>query len=902
VPPAPHVLPPAALAPPPPPPTASAEPPPAAREDGRLPALALPERYALTLAVDPDQERFQGEVKILLFLASQTPYLVMHGRDLHVTEVVARAGTETFRGTATARVAHEGLVPEELVLGWDRPLPQGTVTLEIAYDAPFADSLTGLYRVKEGGRNYAFTEFEATDARRAFPCFDEPGWKTPWDVTIKIPKGMLAFANAPEIGHEDVGASTIVRFATTLPLPSYLVAFAVGDFDVREGPRTPVPIRLIATKGKGALGDVALEATAALTQKLSEYFALPYPYAKLDVVAVPDFDAGAMENAGLITFRDELLLIDPKRATVRARRALEATIAHELAHQWFGDLVTMRWWNDLWLNEGFATWAEAKILDTWKPAYQTRLQQMAGFSDVMDTDALPSARAIRQPVASTSEAMEAFDDITYEKGAAVLTMLEHAVGDGAFQSGVRTYLQDHAWRTATADDLMRALGTASGKDVSAMAASFLDRPGVPGVRAKFRCEKRDAGYFAKWSLAETAWRPLIDGPVTWWTPAHAGAAFWNVQVELDTPVFPIATGLLETSPAAEVEHAGCPDWFEPNASFAGYYRYSLDEKPWEALFRSWAKLPVLARLSALENLWAGVRAGATAPTVLLRLLPTLDRETDRHVVEREVSVLAGVGHALVEERARPAFRSYVAARMAPHEARILRGSASGPDDDRTLLARSVTWALAELADDERTLTAADGVARRWLNDPSSVDADVAEAAVGQGSRHARQERVRALHELVGRATTPQDRAIAAAALGGFEDRTVLASALDVSLADDARTEDTSRIILAAADHRVSRAAAIDWTVANWDRIKKKLPDGLSGRLFDLAAFACTAVDRERMSAFFGPKTKEVPGTERPLAEALERASSCIALHERGSRAVTEFLNPNAARPLAGPKK
>ncbi|HEY5010008.1 MAG TPA: M1 family metallopeptidase, partial [Acidimicrobiales bacterium] len=364
----------------------------------------------------------------------------------------------------------------------------GDALLEIAYDAPFAATLSGLYRVEENGVHYAYTQFESTDARRAFPCFDEPAFKTAYDITIASPAGTMALANSPEASHEDgTGGMVVHHFATTRPLPSYLVAFAVGDFDVAEGQTSPFPIRVITTKGRAGLTGIALDAAAGLVAKLGEYFGIRYPYEKLDLVAVPEFDAGAMENPGLVTFRDEILLLDPEHATTEMKRGQAETIAHEFAHQWFGDLVTMQWWDDIWLNEGFATWAEAHMVDAWKPSFGATIDQIADVQFVMDTDALKSARAVRQPVTSTGEVLESFDGLTYEKGAAVLRMLESWLGPDTFRRGVQRYLHDNAWKNAKADDLFHALEFVSAQSVSEMAHGFLDKPGVPSVQVNWKC-------------------------------------------------------------------------------------------------------------------------------------------------------------------------------------------------------------------------------------------------------------------------------------------------------------------------------------------------------------------------------------------------------------------------------
>ena len=859
--------------------------PPAAREDGRLPPLAIPRRYALSLTIDPNQPRFSGETRILVDIPEATSHLVLHGRDLHVTRVIAEIGTERVAGVVTPRLANGGHTPEELVLTFERPLPARAAAIEIDYDAPFANALAGLYRVNEGGKNYAFTQFEASDARRAFPCFDEPGFKTPYDVTLRVPRGMLAFSNAPEISRSDAGESTIYRFSTTPPLPSYLVAFAAGELEVREGPRLPVPIRLISVQGKSALGQVAIDTTAALAQKLGDYFGVPYPYPKLDIVAVPDFGAGAMENAGFITFREEYLLLDAARASLSSRRTTAEIIAHELAHQWFGDLVTTAWWNDLWLNEGFATWAEAKIVDLWRPNFGARLEHLRGIPHVMDADALRSARAVRQPVHTTSEAMEAFDGITYQKGAAVLGMIEHFVGEPVFQRGVHAYLHDNAWGSGTADLLMKALDQASGKDVSRLAATFLDRPGVPVVSLGLGTCVEATNERGRVPLEQAAWTPLGEeppAPPAWLLP------FCGSPNGTGKP----ACTELAGARGDLVLAARCPAFLDPNPGGWGYYRYALDERSWDALFKAGASLGPAGRLTALANLWAEVRAGGISADVLLRELPLLDHETNRYVIDEEIDVLDGVDHALVDESSSSAFRQYVARRLAGHRAN--EPAASQPrteaTEDDVLLQRSLRWALAELAEDETALREANATTLQWLKDPVTVSDDLAQSSVSLGSRRAGPDRIEALRQAARIARTPQDRVTALRGLGGFADPDTLRKGLDVALLDETRKQDVAGIIWTAMSHEASHPVVLDWVFSHWDALRAKLPDTLTGRLFGLAGDACTVAEVDRSSAFFGPKSKDVEGTARPLAEALEAAKLCIALREKGGPLVSQYLH------------
>jgi aminopeptidase N len=465
---------------------------PPARADGRLPGVAQPRRYRLSLAIDPAADRFQGEVTIDVELSRPGGAVVLHGADLTVTRAEILVGRQRVRAEASYRkAAGAKRDAEELVLIANSEIPAGVAQLHIEYSAPLAETLRGIYRVREGERAYVFTQLEPSDARRMFPSFDDPIYKVPFEIDVTVPKGNLVLSNTSETSRRDApdGSSVAFTFAPSKPMPTYLVALAIGPLELRDGLREPVPIRLAAVEGKTKLGDIALGAAAEQLAILGDYFARPYPYDKLDLVAVPNFGPGAMENAGLITFREELLLLEPNQASAKARRDVAMILAHELSHQWFGNLVTMNWWDDLWLNEGFATYMETLVVDRWKPSMRAGLEMLSMAGSVMELDALDSARAVRQPVSNTYEAEEAFDGITYVKGASVLRMLHRWLGDEPFRDGLRSYLADHAWGNASAKDLFAALGKASDRDVAAVASTFLDQPGVPLVRATVGCER-----------------------------------------------------------------------------------------------------------------------------------------------------------------------------------------------------------------------------------------------------------------------------------------------------------------------------------------------------------------------------------------------------------------------------
>jgi aminopeptidase N len=866
---------------------ATALPPP--RDDGRLPALAKPLHYELAFDVDPRGTTFTGTTRIDVELPAKTSHVVLHGHALTITDaraLIAEAPQAAHPARASWRPAFGARAdsPEELVLTFDPPLEPGHATLAITYSAPFDAELSGLYRVADGPSWYAFTQFEATDARRAFPCFDEPGFKVPFDVTVTVPKGMRAVANAPEASHDDAGDKWTFHFKKTQPLPTYLVAFAVGDLAIKEMPgRKKPPIRLVTVKGKSDQGALALETTSALVDALAGWFGIPYPYDKLDIVAVPDFAAGAMENAGLVTFREELLLLDPARASVRSRRSQALVVAHELAHQWFGDLVTAAWWDDLWLNEGFATWMEWRIVDQWKPSFGAKTDAAVDQLGVMDLDALASARAVRQPVVSTSEAQEAFDGITYEKGAAVLRTIETWIGEDAFQRGVRDYLTTNAFQSVHADSLFASLDRASGKDVTQMAATYLDRAGVPEVTAHIECDRG-----ARWhiELGQEPWRPLgskapEDQDRAWTIP---------VCVQAQGEKKPQCADLAYGAPSI-VAGRNCPAWVHPNAE-GSYYRFAISEAEVMKVGQARAQLDVPGRISLLSNAWAGVRAGKLKPGVMLKLLPLFDDEPARQVVEQVAAILSGMSTVLVEDDARPAFRKFVNARLAKRKKDLgwlPKKEETGGGGDEAILRRTVLAAMGDLAEDEATLREADELATKWLADPTSVPSDAATIAVDLATRHAGPERLAQLLAFARTTKTREDRIFALKALGGFEDPALLRRGLDASLEAEIRPHEMRYVMGAAFARRTSRPIVEAWIRSRWDDLRKKLPGSLSAGLVGAAGIACTKAEQAERAAFYGPRAVEIEGAARALAEALEGASLCAELRAYGAGPLTRDL-------------
>jgi alanyl aminopeptidase len=666
-----------------------------------------------------------------------------------------------------------------------------------------------------------------------------------------------------------------------------------------------VPLRLITTKGKSELGGLALEATNVLVGILGDYFGIKYPYPKLDIVAVPDFAAGAMENAGFMTFREELLLIDPTRAGANARRNQALVIAHELAHQWFGDLVTMQWWNDTWLNEGFATWMESKAVEKWQPGLGTGLDALSSYAGVMDADALASARAVRQPVTSSGEAEEAFDGITYEKGAALITMIEHWLGQATFQTGIHDYLTARSWKNATAEDLLSTLehaangggnaGAGDPKRVSDMAATFLDRPGVPSVEAHLTCEPG-----GRWNveLRQEPWRPLGSSLATGTGGAGGAASASETQAWLVPVCVRAATreepycGELTSAgaPSLVAAKSSCPSWVLPNAESAGYYRFSMGAPEMTALLRGAAgKLDPASRMGIVASLWAQLRSGALPAEYVLQALKQFDGDASRHVTGQVLTALYGISDALVDDAARPGFRAYAMARLASKKKSLGWKPKPKEDDDAALFRKDLLFALADLAEDGPTLAEAEPIAQAWLKDPSSVDAEIGPIAVELASRRAGADRWDALRTAVRDARTPIDRIAALHGLAGFDDPALVAKTLDWMLTDETRMQDVRTILGGFLDRRAARKPTIAWILGHWDGLRAKVPGALAGRVMGFAGVVCTPEARDEVEAFLRPKTKEIEGSKRPLAEALEQASLCIALHAKDAPAIAKFF-------------
>ena len=847
---------------------AGAEPPPPEPMDSvdgnaRLSQAVVPVRYALDLRIEPERGLVAGNVRIDIDVHESVRALHLHAEDLELDRVQIETGGET-RDVRWSPGRNGGLA-----LFPRPPLEAGPATLHIDWEARLGESPRGLYRVEDGDNWYAFTQFQPLSARKAFPCFDEPGFKTPYSVTLRVPAGQYALANAPERERRRDGAFHVYTFDETAPLPTYLVAFAVGAFDVVDGPADFVPpLRVIAPRGRGDRAAFALEKTVALLRWLEAYFGRPYPFAKLDQIAVPNFEAGAMENVGLVTYRESRLLLDPETAPIHDLLSAEVTIAHELAHMWFGNLVTPAWWDDLWLNESFASWMAAKAVDAVDPELEAGLGSVLGAQWVMGVDAKVDARAVRQPIRDGGDAYNAFDGVTYTKGAAVLRMLEAWTGEEPFRDAVRSYLAAHAHGVASTEDLLAALDAESGRAVSSVARGFLDRPGVPLLRAELSCPQ--ASVAVEQSRYRTAPSALPEDGAPWQVPVCLRTAAGE------------ACGLIEGErgrvPVPEGACTGEAAWLHPNAGERGYYRWRLPPEGLRALLApAGPTLSLPERVALPGNLRALLEADAIDVESALDALVPLARDANPRVVSGATGVLWSLDQWAGDDPPSEAFAGWVRTVLGPQLARVGVDAVPGESAADQLVRASVVPALAELGRDPDLAARAGAVAERYLTGepvPEQTLSLLLSVAARDGDQKLWERLVKALPA----AESPAERKALVRALGSFEDGWTVARSLGLVL--DGRLREQDYRTLAWSVRRTALPQAWLWLTRNYEQLGAELGPMTAASLPWLASGFCHAERREEVRAFFAAAADPPAGTRRNAALVVESIEQCANMRAR----------------------
>ena len=869
---------------------------------GPLPRTVVPSLVTLELKFDPKQARFSGMTRIAAKVAEPTKVIWMHARDL----TIAKAEAVLADGKRIALSASDEHVSGVLKLSAAQVIPAGSVTLEIAYDAPFGQ-LQGAYKVNPDGHDYVVTQMEALGARNTFPGFDEPSFKQPWDITLIVPDGDIAVANSAETRTEQLpGGWKKVTFDRTEALPSYLIAFAVGPWDLPQGPdiaprgsrENPIPLRGVAAKGQGGRMAYSLANTPAIVEALEDYFGTPYPFDKLDNVAAPDFAAGAMENAGLIVYRDSLMFPD-ENSSVRERQSFWGVSAHELAHQWFGDLVTMQWWDDLWLNEAFATWMGNKIHGQLRPEAHTDRGILEGGLGAMGVDSLASTRRIRQPINDFTEIQNAFDGITYQKGGAVLAMFENYVGEAPFRDGVRAYLKAHARGNATSTDLIDAVAAQSPDPAGVKAAflSFIDQPGVPLVKVDVDCS---AGKTPALRLQQQRYLPLgstASAAQTWGIPMCVRYADGS-QVREQCGIVSGAQARLELS-----EAQSCPSWVMPNAHGAGYYRFALTPKLQQSLSDAFAQLDEREQRVYADSVTSAYGAGQLTPSQLLAALPQFATADVRQTVTAGMGSVDWIKQHLIDDEARrDAFMASAADIYRPRLEQLGLASKPGEVDDDRLLRSSLIGFFVDAKDlAVRAELGKLGRAVLGLGDGGQLKADAAPRDV-RGMALAvvvRDDGVAAFELAEKHLRASQDAVLRGQLLGA------LGSARDPALAARARAlvlekgllrrNEIYAILGSQIDEDALRPSVRQWLDVHFDELEARVAPGGANLAGLYAAQMCSAEEATMLESKFSERLRTLEGGPLELKQAGEAVRLCAAQKQARRGQPLEF----AARAAQG---
>jgi alanyl aminopeptidase len=856
----------------------------------RLPDGAAPTRYSAELWIDPAKETFRGRTEIRISLKGETDTLWLNAKELSFESATVRP--DGAPGDATpAEASPAGM--DFARIHFQRRLPAGAYAVTLSYTGRIDRKDTqGIFRQEDAGSWYAFSHFEAIYARRAFPCFDEPSYKTSWQLTIHAPKGAIAVSNTPVVSETaDADGGRAFAFAPTKPLPSYLVAFGVGPFEAVSGGtagRSKTPIRMIVPKGRSAEARWAAASTGPILEVLENYFDAPYPYEKLDHLVIPQtVGFGAMENAGLVTYSASLLLAKPADETIAFRRAYASVCAHETAHQWFGDYVTTAWWNDIWLNEAFATWMASKTVDRWKPEWSWAVQRAGARTAAMDQDSLVTARRIRQPIANNDDIVSAFDAITYQKGAAVIAMFEGWVGEEGFRKGVQLYLKTHAWGNATADDFVASIAEAT-KTPAVVPAfrSFLDQPGVPLVTVELSC----AGGPARLLLAQQRYLPAGSTGSTKET--------WQVPVCARTgePGAASACTLL-TEPTGTLELPGaCPARVVGNAR-SGYYRVlykgSLLAK---ALADSGKHLTASERITTLSDVAALARSGEVPMGTALALVPVFAGDPDRPVVESVQRIAAAPRDLLVTDEMRPRYRRFVSDVFGVRARALGWKGKPGEDEDTQLLRETLVPFVTNEGDEPALVAEANRLASAWLKDRSAVDSLMVPAVLGSAARHGDSELFQSYVAEARKSKDRRERFRLLSSLGLFRDPVVVPQALAVTLSNDFDARETVGILREEALSKETRGEAWTFLKANFDKLAARLPRESPARFPSIAAGFSDLEKRAEVEAFFKDKAPNYMGGPRYLAQALEQIQLRAALRSVQQDSVNDFLRKYEPRP------
>jgi puromycin-sensitive aminopeptidase len=839
----------------------------------------VPSHYRINLEPNLDEATFSGSVEIEVEVGQATDNIQINSADLVISSAFVR---DAIGGeTAASGIEHDEDM-ERATLSFDSELRSGPYTIVAEFTGILNDQLHGFYRsvfTDDDGVEHtiATTQFESTHARRAFPCFDEPAFKASYGVTLVVPEDQFAVSNGPDISTTDLGdGRKSILFEDTMVMSTYLVAFIVGPFEATEPIDVDgVPLRIVHPIGKGHLTDYSLEAGAFALKFFSNYYGIPYPGQKLDMVAVPDFAFGAMENLGCITYREVLLLVDKSRSTEPELLRVADVIAHEIAHMWFGDLVTMEWWNGIWLNEAFATFMATMCSDNFNPDWGRWNQFSLERSMAFDVDSLANTRPIEIEVNSPVDAEGMFDLLTYEKGGSVLRMLEQYLGEEEFKDGIAYYLNKHKYGNTETNDLWDAIEHVTQQPARRIMDSWIFQKGYPLVSASI---SEDGSTI---SLSQDRFL-YTEGEV-------ADDTIWSVPVVLKIGT---ASGVEEVrylleEKSAELELDSPAEWATANAGGSGFFRARYSAEMLKSLSSTmFENLSPIERYGLVDDTWSSVMAGRTSASDFLDFARSFQAETDLDVWTVLSGCLSGLDK-LVEGEAQLQYKAAIRDLAQPALDR-LGWEPSDSDSSRDLELRGLfIRLLANVGDDDIAIKNAGDLHDSYLVDAGSVEPNVAAAATGVVASKGDSAQYEVFVEKHHNPTTPQEERRYQSALSAFPGEAEMDRTLAMTLDGTVRTQDAPYLLAVCMRNKEQGYKAWQFVKDNWEQINKDFPSNSIVRMLSGVTSLSKSDEAADVLAFF--EDHEVPQGQLTLQQTLEKLRVNVALRERESGAFSDSL-------------
>lgn len=841
----------------------------------RLPREVIPLRYQLRLEPDLTNFTFSGSEQIEIEITEPVTEIVLNAIELDLQSAEIKHSSQQ----TNLEISYQEET-QRVILASPGLLPVGPAILDIKFTGVLNDQLHGFYRstftdINGQKRVLATTQFESTDARRAFPCWDEPDFKAVFSVTLVVDPTLFAVSNARETHRETLADGRVaINYADTIKMSTYLVAFVIGPLEATDPvDAAGTPLRVIVPLGKLGQSDYALECGKFSLQYLQDYYRIPYPGDKLDMVAIPDFAFGAMENLGCVTYREAALLLDPQVATTNEQIRVLDVVAHELAHMWFGDLVTMRWWNGIWLNEAFASFMEMKAAQAMRPEWKRWLQ--FGAIDrpwAFRVDSLANTRPVEFEVHSPEEADEMFDALTYGKGSAVLRMIEQFIGEEIFRSGVGDYLRTHQYANTDTEDLWQGLAGSSPYRVGEIMDTWIRQGGFPSIEVQSEGKQL--------SLIQSRYLTI---------PNPKDETRWKIPLQLRGEIDgkPFQLRQVFDQPELSLQLDGTPDWVIANAGGHGYYRVSYSSELAAGLQKVLPNLADLERFCLVDDAWAFVDNGQQGVDDYLRFVESFSSEPEAWVWQSILEALGNVHHHLVADEFLPRFGQLVSW-LIKERLEVLGWEPRSGESDRTRLLRGMLWkARSVLVEDSGTIGDLDQLYQQWLAKPTSVDPDMAQAAISSAATHGNLDRFGQMMSAYQSTTDPQDQMRFLRAITLFDQTETIDAILSAVDSGEIRNQDSSWVIAGLFGGRNKGPYAWKQVRSNWEKLLEKMPPVTIRRMVDgLPNLSGPQVSHEVLSFL---KNTPIPSSEKAASQAQERLRANIALRESQTERLESFL-------------